>query len=1673
MSRIKLLAARTPKVTDDLQSSIQADLKKIIQFFKEHTKGPIGEKEPTNARSRAKYERRWSAVNMLYLQIADGNMDSTSIKVTKLFDKKAAEEGYLLQPEKYAFSFLLNLPDYNRYNGYSELGWDNDTSKMKPYLTKLGDGTKSAALPLLKGSVLDLNLVYVKYDLNYTPNLVYFQVAVKVNLDYFKKFLSPLSRASDYTKADLLKEAYLCALRDKPIPSIYTRKLSRDNPMAPGVYMNAKGVPVYVPDIVEDKTVAEGVKTFDEFAKGKVNGCDNNTFIIADDENKILLYSDSTGRLNSRSVRDFTEPDNKYILSLLNRPLAWLSSRSANGLGSYVYWSVDGSLLNTYQQLLAEYGSSTALHTILDRPNVSKFLDGLIEYGNSRYYGVNLFKWMSYMGILKLLKSLTKKSKSIIKAAEKKAENFSNASADDAPAIPNMRENSVQFPHQAEALAKLNIATDAAIIDIATGGGKAGILIQDCINLLNKGLIRRPLIVMPNALIPQFLSEISFFTGNQVNGFALTTEVESKRGREKMIEEASSMPPNTIFVTTFSWLTKGGAYEDLDMDGNPIVAYDSTGILREGIGIDYVAVDESQNIKNTKSNAHKAVVALGQGIKYKRISTGTLISNNPLDLVGQLHFLDPLLLGSRKDFEAKYAIGGNAANGFKSNAAEEIRARLRAGSSYIMYREKDWAPLLPTKKYSFVRVSQTPEQAKLYKYLTQETLTEINNDPKLRKAWEDMKSAGDDMEYIPVALLGKLAKLEIFLTAPDSSMLMKYADTSIISPKVGAIDELIDKSLAQPGPNNKVIVAVHYKASAMHLLNHSKHKDIGIYYDASKKDLIPAFQDPKSPIKVMFAVVQSIKEGLNFQVANRIIIADVDWTPGNLKQLEARIFRPHIRFKGNDIINLNEGKTVYIDTVIADDSADCVKYAFQSYKKILNSIIMENCPVEPVRRVPLSEEALTASFYDAIIDGANVEDKVNQFNAWNEEEIEFFLKKNGKLKFRKVKETSSNIGTEIVSTPWVKGMTLPFNDDEEPFVSYLESLGYNSDLDFEDEDNSSSSTGEDLTKYNLVGIRVRTEYGEGRIRSIGKNSLGIVLDDGGKVRSKPGMLLHKIGSTPESEKDFLSEKNNIRGKGKAGGLLDKVARERKKAETSNKPSKTPLKKSTDKDTYNPKVIRTYLKEQGIVTKRQKGKATGKNYCSLIQDGRSLRVETEFFKDLPLSTWKEYAKLFLEGNEGVCNPYGDSPYEVKESPETPRTISRGRPSGKGSSGGTAPVKTVTTTTTKGRTPEKGRKRPAAALEQEDTPKKTPKKDAAKSSKREVTLVKEPNPDVVDNSYLDDDEFELDTPTVSKEDKTASDSLADSYLDDGDAVEVTPSKGKGRSSKESKGAGSSAKKTRVKISLDEDDDIPSPSKRKPKVVLNLEDEEGDEEVNLNKYLDDYEDSSESKPRALSKSKRGGTKEKVADTTKSKSVKTTVVAPPSKSKKKPNNNLPKVELNVGLFNGIPSLVCLDEEEGEGLQDIGFNWSGEYWAYKVTSANLAAKMLESLKNQYTISTSSREGLRRSLSEFAKGTYRVSIPEESVNAFFRSITRKARKGTIRIYPLVLNGELWFVVDRATHPGVNLSRYKFKRMDGYYINTASSKASLRAKFARVLKAFNVVNEDEVRSASESSLRISL
>ena len=152
------------------------------------------------------------------------------------------------------------------------------------------------------------------------------------------------------------------------------------------------------------------------------------------------------------------------------------------------------------------------------------------------------------------------------------------------------------------------------------------------------------------------------------------------------------------------------------------------------LGKSMMIIDESTTIKNPQAKRTKSILSLRNEAKYRRIMTGSPVTQSPMDLWSQMDFLDPEILGqsSYYAFRTRYAvvITANAAGGthkYQKIVKFKNLAQLGQLVSPHSYRilKKDCLDL-PDKVFTKRPVELTDEQQKAYSEMKKNAMTMLH-----------------------------------------------------------------------------------------------------------------------------------------------------------------------------------------------------------------------------------------------------------------------------------------------------------------------------------------------------------------------------------------------------------------------------------------------------------------------------------------------------------------------------------------------------------------------------------------------------------------------------------------------------------------------------------------------------------------------------------------------------------------------------------------------------------------------------------------------------------------------------------------------------------------------------------------------------------------------------------
>jgi SNF2 family DNA or RNA helicase len=406
------------------------------------------------------------------------------------------------------------------------------------------------------------------------------------------------------------------------------------------------------------------------------------------------------------------------------------------------------------------------------------------------------------------------------------------------------------YEHQKDALKKC-WNKEAFAIFAEMGTGKTKIALDNACILYNRGKIDRLLVVAPKGAYMNWVDlEIPTHVPNYIekNVLAWKPSISAKyKAQLKNIMDLSDFRLKIMVMNVEAFSTKKGLeFARLFLIGRAMMI-----------------VDESTTIKNPQAKRTKNILSLAKETKYRRIMTGSPVTQSPMDLWSQMDFLDPEILGQQSyyAFRTRYAvvITANAAGGthkyqkiikFKNLAQ---LGQLVAPHSYRILKKECLD--LPDKVYTKREVELSDEQKEAYKDMKANAMSVLK---------------GQSMTAINV--LTQLIRLHQITCGH-----MKTDAGHIIDLHSSRIDELMQILGETTG---KVIIWANYihdieKIEANIALSDFGADSLCTYYGATPSDkrqeCINKFQDPNSSVRFFIGNTQTGGYGITLTEASTVI----------------------------------------------------------------------------------------------------------------------------------------------------------------------------------------------------------------------------------------------------------------------------------------------------------------------------------------------------------------------------------------------------------------------------------------------------------------------------------------------------------------------------------------------------------------------------------------------------------------------------------------------------------------------------------------------------------------------------------------------------------------------------------------------------------------------------------
>jgi SNF2 family DNA or RNA helicase len=200
------------------------------------------------------------------------------------------------------------------------------------------------------------------------------------------------------------------------------------------------------------------------------------------------------------------------------------------------------------------------------------------------------------------------------------------------------------YEHQKKAL-ELSADKEQYALLMEMGTGKSKVIVDNAVYLFQKGRINSVLIVAPKGVHSKWVHhDFPLSVDPSIEwkgGIWRSGDVKSISSCERLFDRGEQLRVLSVNIDIFSSPKSPG----VTLVKKFLLATDCL-----------MVIDESTRIKNPTASRTKTLLKLSDMAKYKRILTGTPITNNVFDLYSQFLFLDPSVFGqSFISFKHTYA----------------------------------------------------------------------------------------------------------------------------------------------------------------------------------------------------------------------------------------------------------------------------------------------------------------------------------------------------------------------------------------------------------------------------------------------------------------------------------------------------------------------------------------------------------------------------------------------------------------------------------------------------------------------------------------------------------------------------------------------------------------------------------------------------------------------------------------------------------------------------------------------------------------------------------------------------------------------------------------------------------------------------------------------------------
>lgn len=341
-----------------------------------------------------------------------------------------------------------------------------------------------------------------------------------------------------------------------------------------------------------------------------------------------------------------------------------------------------------------------------------------------------------------------------------------------------------------------------------------------------------------------------------------------------------------------------------------------------------MVIDESQRIKNTSAKRTKQIHSVTALTVSRRIASGTLVANSPLDLFGQYQFLYNGLLGTRsfRAFTAEFAelLSPN------HPMVQQIRSRAR-GNPQIVKRDREGRPvyrnldklreLMAPYTYRVTKEECLDLPPKIYQVHPFElTHSQRNLYNTVKEEKRFLRADGEIDLFSALTMINKLRQITSGFILVDG----KATELSEAGPRMDALKEIVEDC------EGKIIIWASFREELRQISTMLMEYGVVEYHGGTKtkdRDIaIDSFQNGEARIFVANPAAGGV--GLTLTAASTVIYYSCSYSLEERLQSEDRAHRIGTHHP-----------VLYIDLVAVDTIDEKIAASLQSKEEIASAIL--------------------------------------------------------------------------------------------------------------------------------------------------------------------------------------------------------------------------------------------------------------------------------------------------------------------------------------------------------------------------------------------------------------------------------------------------------------------------------------------------------------------------------------------------------------------------------------------------------------------------------------------------------------------------------------------------------------------------------------------------------------